>query len=618
MDRLKLKLNGTWLDVPDGLEVKYRWVNNIFHEETKQRDRTLAFDLPFSPTNNKALGWLAEIGTPNGTNTDHVVQAYIGQRFLFHASLRVNETDSNYKIYLLGKYGSLSDLIGEDKLTDIDWTVTWPSLDETDVSNGSYPSYPGWNPAVYFPLGHEKTDLISFLGLHNYLYSPFASVARDSPRHAPYVAAIIDAIAAHYGLPNVNMGAFASDAELKNMILLSVGRCTETSAAPPEGFLPDMKVSDFLRSLEIMFCCQFSINNQTQTLDVDFLRTAANNSAIIDWTPKLASRIKRVWENNVQAIKLDWDDSFRSDYERPQVQFSDFQNAITVDAYPPGTWATLSGAHKPYFGNNTVIRKDEDGVWRPVTYYGHISSLAEKDPDGTRYVGAFDSYADLPDIFADPFLYDEKIVYVTGERRYYYGRGTSAKWVYYFTECLPFEEAGKQSVFTPKLAPAFMEVEFEKINELGTTNRFVNDWWRLPIVNNALIPSKFPFPQLAFKRGVRQSWSVDGPHLNITGYNHSYTYASSDEFDTDRSDAFNYSLHWDGEKGLYNTWWKDWARLLVGGQEIEASFNLNSVDLANLDFSRPILVLGAKCYIKEIDLRMPIKGAISIKLLKVT
>jgi hypothetical protein len=161
-----------------------------------------------------------------------------------------------------------------------------------------------------------------------------------------------------------------------------------------------------------------------------------------------------------------------------------------------------------------------------------------------------------------------------------------------------------------------MEKEFERIQETGTTNYFVNDWWRLPIIKDALIPDKFPFPQLAFKRGIRQSWSMDGPQLNITGYNHDYTYASSDEFDTDRTDAFNYSLHWDGEKGLFNTWWYDWAQILIGGQEIQVDIHLNSIDIANMDFSKPVYLKGAKCYIKEIDLQLPLSGATRVKFLK--
>lgn len=613
---IQIKVNDVWLDVPDDIVVKYRWVNNIFHEETKQRDRSLSFDLERTSTNNITLGWLHEIGAANNSTTNWPAQVYIGGNLLFYAQLRVDETEEGYRIYLLGKFGSLSDTIKDDKLTDIDWTVTWPSLDETDVANGSYPAYPAWNPAIYFPLGHEQTDLISFLGLHNYLYSPFASVARDAPRHAPYILSILDAIADHYGIPNVDAGRFSSDAELKELILLSIGRCEELSASMPQGFLPDMKVVDFLRSLEIMFCCQFYIDNRTQTLKVDFLKDAAQNTDMVDWTSKISGPIKRVWENNVEALNLDWDDSFRDTYKRPDVRYSDFQNVISVSNYPPGTFGSQSGTHKPWFGNNTIIRKEEDGTWIPVVYAGYISTLEEADPTGTRFEGSFNSFNDLPDIFANPNLYDGQIAYVTGERRYYVGKGSTAKWVYYFTACSPFVQDGKKTSFIPKLAPAFMEKEFERIQETGTTNYFVNDWWRLPIIKDALIPDKFPFPQLAFKRGIRQSWSMDGPQLNITGYNHDYTYASSDEFDTDRTDAFNYSLHWDGEKGLFNTWWYDWAQILIGGQEIQVDIHLNSIDIANMDFTKPVYLKGAKCYIKEIDLQLPLSGATRVKFLK--
>lgn len=622
-NRIGIKIGERWVDIPEDVEVKYRWVNNIFHEETSQRDRSLAFTVPFSSKNNVTFNWLYDIGAPNDATADYIAQVFVGGIFLFHASIRVNETDDGYRIYLLGKFGSLSDLIGDDLLTDLDWTVTWPSLDETDVANGSYPDYPAWNPAGFY-FRAEDVELEQFRGLHNYLYTPFASVARGEPRHAPYLLEIFDAIADHYGIPNVDVDKFATDPELSNLILLSVGRCTELSASRPDGFVPEMRISEFLRSLEIMFCCQFSIDNTSQTFKAEFLKDAALNTDMVDWTSKLSSRIKRVWENNVQGLTLDWSNQYRDTYSRTDVEFSTILEYFELENYPPGEWTVNLNAVLPIFGGNQVIFSPNDDEWFPTEYYGHIRN--EEDIELFNHQGDFDTFNDLP---TPSTLADYTTAYVRSEHRFYevIPNNISKQWVYVSTSVRPLNTGDKKTKFTSNLAPAFMDVVSEFILQyvLGsevnvqfpTHSILLNDWWRLPCIKGAEFSSKFSAPQLAFKRGIKYSRQLDIPRTGvITSTNHQYTYASSDEFDVDGTDAFNYSLHWDGDKGLFNTWWKDWAEILIGAQEIEADFNLTMLDIANLDFSKPVYVKGAKCYIKEIDLRMPLKGATRVKLLK--
>jgi hypothetical protein len=185
----------------------------------------------------------------------------------------------------------------------------------------------------------------------------------------------------------------------------------------------------------------------------------------------------------------------------------------------------------------------------------------------------------------------------------------------------------EQEEITPDISPALMDIMGPRLKDgpLEVDPMLLDDTWRLPCVKNMAFTSnkkgdgssRQVLPMLAFKREIVESIDYDISRDNVETYNFEYPYASSDEFDPEGNDAYNYSLHWDGPKGLFETWWSDWAEVLRNGQELEAMLNLTHTDIAKLDMSRPIYISGAKCFIKEIEIVIPMKGPTRVKFIRV-
>lgn len=625
MNSLNILVNDTWLDLDPNLAIKYRWVNNVFFNRTKQRERTLQFSAADTPNNNRALQYLTKIGTPNDASTQVSCQVYDGKRFVMNATLKVKRTDRRYHIHLLGEWGSLHDLFGNKTFDDLTWNIETPSLDEAEIRNGDYPDFPFWNPAVYW---FNCVDQASpgtqqeYHGLYNYLYSHDGQdVRRGVARHAPYLLHLFDGLAASTEISTISEGPFASDPELRKLIMLSTGRITETSQIAPSGFLPNMKVVDFFESIEKMFCCTFLLDLGTRSLKTVFHKATANSIEFVDWTDKLVGEIQRDWENRITGFKYTWDKELLNTYT-PY-----YHNKATVDG--TNDWMRVPFLEHP--SDNRFYHYSENSLFGPVTIDGQdTTSVVEyvgniQDPEKFEVYAEYDTM-DQIDLF-DQAL-DKKLVYVKSRYSYYWITNFAWRYQFHKYQGLKTTEDSNYPV-APKVFPAFMDQMGPRhydSSQLPWLVVDVDDTWRLPCVKGASFHTgsnendsdQFKtIPQLAFKRGLAYSLDYNKQKQVIEGTNYQYAYASSDEFDPDETDSYNYSLHWDGPKGLYNTWWKDWADVLTGGQEITAMINLNHTDINNLDFTKPVYLKGAKCFILELELRIPLTGPTKVKFLKV-
>lgn len=71
----------------------------------------------------------------------------------------------------------------------------------------------------------------------------------------------------------------------------------------------------------------------------------------------------------------------------------------------------------------------------------------------------------------------------------------------------------------------------------------------------------------------------NAPYLNITGnpcginflFYRGNKFASYDTYDASGASVGNYSLRWDGDKGLYNVWWKRYAQFRMNAKNVEGT-----------------------------------------------
>ncbi|MDJ1468153.1 hypothetical protein [Xanthocytophaga flava] len=69
----------------------------------------------------------------------------------------------------------------------------------------------------------------------------------------------------------------------------------------------------------------------------------------------------------------------------------------------------------------------------------------------------------------------------------------------------------------------------------------------------------------------------------------------------------NYSLQWNGEKGLYNTFWKDWIAFQKRSRRLEIPVTLRPEDLTSLDLKKKVHIRGNDYLIENLKISVPLK-----------
>lgn len=94
---------------------------------------------------------------------------------------------------------------------------------------------------------------------------------------------------------------------------------------------------------------------------------------------------------------------------------------------------------------------------------------------------------------------------------------------------------------------------------------------------------------------------------------------SNNNYGIDGADTYNYSLNWEGEKGLYNTFHKEWHRITADGKLLSCQINLTTTELYNVDMSEVIHISGSNYVIKNLKVNLTSEGLkpISAQLVKI-
>ena len=157
---------------------------------------------------------------------------------------------------------------------------------------------------------------------------------------------------------------------------------------------------------------------------------------------------------------------------------------------------------------------------------------------------------------------------------------------------------------TAYVAPFFTLVERSEFPARATTTENYTSW-RVPYIaeegRNTAIDglTKAPSLRLLFYRG--RQLDSRGHYYPLAGHSR-YAYGSVV--------VGNYSLDWQGEGGLYETWWKDFITMQSSGRVIKRRVRLTAADLAELvKWEKVVKTINdpqgqTKCVIKDVRVKI--------------
>lgn len=94
-------------------------------------------------------------------------------------------------------------------------------------------------------------------------------------------------------------------------------------------------------------------------------------------------------------------------------------------------------------------------------------------------------------------------------------------------------------------------------------------------------------------------------------------FASCDCYNPAGQESYDLTLNWNGEKGLFNVWHRDWVKFLDSATVHTFKVMLSTVDIMNIDLRKRVRI-GANVYlIKKIELTLPMDAPASIELMRI-
>jgi hypothetical protein len=590
MNRLNIKVAGRWLETPADTVMKFKLENNIFFDNARRREYSMSITLPLSPTNNELLGWMAEIGTSNSARTNYSCELYSDNVYLMSGELVVQRTNNGYSVNVLTGYGAFEQLAGDTKLRDLDlsWTPFSP-ISALTVASATYPDYPYSLAETVAPnfIGRPdygnvtNTQGYSFFGIHTFSGSPIAY---------PYVHAILDIITNNFGYQRFS-GSYMDDPELQTLMLCSAKINRNFTYIDPQ-ILPDLTVSEFLESISKLFCLSIKPDFKQKKLSLNLLKPLTESTNYLDWTNKVAGEFSRNWTNFTNGLHFKFADNFKKLYIPYDTTKLRWNGNVANDWHFPvviGTDEELVLSLTSNFYMRFSVQ--EIGAGGPNEWYAEDINVNIGDTTQLDIIPSVQDYWSLPSAGAN----QSKACLVIDENMYYYSDGID--WTTISYNCDDLKIGNYKRLIEPKISPMPIartgDSAFSPHRLLCPVIRnykAYNDSSEIPTITEAEIPT-----MAVFNRGIQQNSNGDN-----------YLFASSDVYDIDGVKQWDYGLYWDGENGLYEKFWRNWAEFLVSSQEVEVPIWLTATDWANLNIERPIIIRNVIGFIKSIAIEFPI------------
>lgn len=272
-----------------------------------------------------------------------------------------------------------------------------------------------------------------------------------------------------------------------------------------------------------------------------------------------------------------------------------------VVARPPAhDWTQYAKDEQTIEGNedqaNLLCWKVDDGDAAFEWYAKQIK------PDAADVLGTITT----PDLLTVP----DGIYYVEDQHAYF-SVGGRIEHIYTTLGCAPVEEGKKK--FEAE-ATALWDAHLQWEAYVGTAPEDVGmrkmPHIRMPGTVSYQVPGD-PDPEvistetnipdrITFYRGMYEVW--DDTDL--------YPLASGLPWDANGNLIGQYSLRWDGQYGMYESWWKTWHQMLIAGKHVTQRFALPVSALTAFSFEDKVRMMSMDYFVKKLRVSTPLENGL--------
>lgn len=595
---LQIKINGEFVDLFPDTKIKYIFNSPAFGDNVIMGDISQVVTLPPTGKNKRIFSFLHRVETYTTIEQVYDCQVFTSGVQIVDGKFKLKKASTEgFRGNIVGGMAKVKEMIGEKTLDEIDYGsditlgVDDPAAREYLVAaaKSSYPTYKLVAPPIknedFFSNDEDTFEEASFLS--EFSINPWGFVNNF---FSDKESDLSDFTGYHYGVQSYVAQAFCPLLYLKFVIKQLF---TELLFTPEGDWYDDSEISTLI--LNHMNC---------QTVSI------AQHLGVWLYSPPLSvSPSDLVPQQSIQkflvGLRKMWNIGFFANYATRKIYIEPLKKLLTTDV--------IDWTNKASPVEEIIASEREDGYKMGYDWDSDdsIPSSFIKSLDGYTIKSAVNATTLLP---STATIGDVR--YVRYEAAYYIyakdedGTPNWKKFSYPYQE---YTEGDGKNAVKAGVSPIPSSVEYITGWD-ADEEEYVTVQYKAPLMKQAgncplvynLMGNEFG-SRLLFYRGLK---------TDSRGYY--YPFATADDTDIHGVSCGNYTMKWDGDKGLYNVWWKDWHEFLDNAKETKWKLMLSIVDILNLDFRKRIRI-GSNLYlVKKITLQFPYKGEAEAQLMKIT
>lgn len=561
---LDIIINSTRVDLAANFGLTIEMVNPLFEYTLKSDSYSYPITLPASDKNRRVFGF-AHIPESISGFTPLPCSIVCDGVLMVEGEFWVQRADAqNYQGFVIGRY--LPDKLLETPLRDIDLggdvVVAYDMA--SMISHGNdmtaypwsgnrYAFFPMRNLRFMEPSGNNGTVNIYAPHLDSFTWDQVVSSWEFPVVPFPYVMYILGQIAEAAGL--VLSGTWAADTEIKQLVVYNTFNLRNLTnwTINVANHVPDITVQDFIDALQSMFNIAIYVDKVAGKLVFDKRVLSAQALPKHDWTEQAAPN----------AI-----------VEKPKNQFSGYLF--------------------------TMERDEADGL---SIYPERLTN------DYGYWVGS------VPNAAALPLGAPRDLVYWVEDERTWYKQRYQDNWVetryYGFAHRLRVDN-GQFPITT---AASTLQSRF--LSDANGGPYTIGYWEALypvayqigqDITKPEMMTDSEYSLRLLFYRGMRIC-NVPFPAPPTTDF---YPMGAADVWEINGAQIGNYALRWDGEFGLYETWYKDWLPIVQNAKTVSFSLRLSAAQLSLFRMTDKVVIDRNTYFVERLTMQMTVDGLKSV------
>jgi hypothetical protein len=580
-----IKVNEEWIDIDTSITMTL--INPIFDKEKFQRTFSYPINLKNTPRNKKILAYADRLDGPT-SKTVPGAKLYINHLLFETGVIRIKgASDTQIRIVFESSALDYMKTVETKSIRSLSMPVTVPfnfcfsaQFQVTDIQNNGKRLKLGINGHVFARLYPERNLLVNdindvFPGIATLVSSDATSMVIDITCSDPTLPLYIDVspvyLFAEPAVPQASFNVIGNPTRTSEKMQEAwQAWISSTNSSPENHVFPAVKNSSLYEGLNTAFSGYINYVNSSNELQVNQVKDVVNKLNFpyaLSPFPFVASIIQKIAEQAGVNVYGD----FLGDTELSSLILL---SNVSIDQ---------------------IIEERYEEVFQGQQAYINL------------WKRSYDLADQMPDISIKDFLvalaetFNLSITLTDGDLRIDFIRNLLKKpaqnWTqkaepsydqtFGDTESFNFDYdrqgnddelvANQLQPIENQLGSATIQAPFFSAYNLQEFDGISGRTWSIPFLDEPGNSDEFPeldnevSRRLLFYRGIAKD--VDG---------NDYAYATFQAEDAGGNDIGDYSLEWAGEKGLYETWWKELIEILKSPRKVTLPIRLSMSDLIDL------------------------------------